>query len=111
MSYVAENRSWVTVGALALGAFVGSVMMTVGTVRVMNGQETSLFVSPSAVATRPGMELGATHVMNKGAKKMAANRPKKHRPSDRNRKPTEYPTWEEPASDYTVVAAAATRKP
>ena len=45
--------------------------------------------------------LNAKHVENKAARKAAANRPKKSRPSDINRKPTSYPTFEKPA-EYTI---------
>lgn len=46
--------------------------------------------------------LDAKHVNNKGAKKAAKRRPKKSRPSDINRKPVVYPSFEKPA-EYTIV--------
>ena len=50
--------------------------------------------------------LNAKHVQNKAARKAAHNRPKKHRPSDINRKPVVYPSFEKPA-EYTISDAAA----
>ena len=50
----------------------------------------------------------ANHVRPKGAKESRKNRPVKHRPSDKNRAPTNYPTVD-PASIppvYTVVSEA-----
>lgn len=49
--------------------------------------------------------LNAKHVQNKGAKKAAHNRPKKSRPSDVNRKPVVYPSFEKPA-EFTISDAA-----
>ena len=40
--------------------------------------------------------LDAKHVNNKAARKANHNRPRKSRPSDINRKPTDYPTWTNP---------------
>ncbi len=50
--------------------------------------------------------LDAKHVNNKAAKKAAHNRPKKSRPSDINRKPTVYPSFEKPA-EFTISDAPA----
>lgn len=50
--------------------------------------------------------LDAKHVQNKAAKKANHNRPKKSRPSDINRKPVVYPSFEKP-SEYTISDAAA----
>eukprot|EP00669_Euglena_mutabilis_P006914 TRINITY_DN2367_c0_g1_i1.p3 TRINITY_DN2367_c0_g1~~TRINITY_DN2367_c0_g1_i1.p3 ORF type:complete len:130 (+),score=36.19 TRINITY_DN2367_c0_g1_i1:32-391(+) len=76
------------------------------------GAEMSLFQALPALgsSTRLGMELGATHPRKKGAKKAADRRPKKSRPSDINRRPPVYPTWEEPAAEYTLIGAGADRK-
>ena len=49
--------------------------------------------------------LNAKHVQNKAAKKANKNRPRKSRPSDINRKPTNYPTFEKPA-EYSISDAA-----
>jgi hypothetical protein len=56
--------------------------------------------------------LDAKHVQKKAAKKHAHNRPRKSRPSDINRKPVVYPSFEKP-SEYTIsdaVAAPVTKK-
>ena len=45
---------------------------------------------------RRSTTLDAKHVNNKAAKKANHNRPRKSRPSDINRKPTNYPTWTSP---------------
>ena len=45
--------------------------------------------------------LDAKHANNKAAKKANHDRPRKSRPSDINRKPTNYPTWENPP-EYTI---------
>jgi len=45
-------------------------------------------------------------VQKKAARKAAHNRPKKSRPSDINRKPTIYPSFEKP-SEYSVSDAPA----
>jgi len=50
--------------------------------------------------------LDAKHVNNKAAKKAAHNRPKKSRPSDINRKPVVYPSFEKPA-EFTISDAPA----
>lgn len=50
--------------------------------------------------------LDAKHVQNKAARKANHNRPKKSRPSDINRKPVVYPSFEKP-SEYTISDAAA----
>ena len=50
--------------------------------------------------------MNAKHVNNKAAKKANHNRPKKSRPSDINRKPVVYPSFEKPA-EYTISDAAA----
>lgn len=65
----------------------------------------SAFVSsPGPVfGVRSGVCLSAKHVINKGARKSAANRPKKKRLSDINRKPTNYPPIVKPA-EYTIVS-------
>lgn len=52
------------------------------------------------------VSLNAKHVENKAARKAAANRPKKSRPSDINRKPVVYPSFEKPA-EYTISDATA----
>eukprot|EP00557_Chaetoceros_sp_GSL56_P000773 CAMPEP_0176498864 /NCGR_PEP_ID=MMETSP0200_2-20121128/12587_1 /TAXON_ID=947934 /ORGANISM="Chaetoceros sp., Strain GSL56" /LENGTH=89 /DNA_ID=CAMNT_0017897177 /DNA_START=108 /DNA_END=377 /DNA_ORIENTATION=- len=58
--------------------------------------------SPFGVIT----SLNAKHANNKGAKKAKHNRPRKSRPSDINRKPPVYPSFERP-SEYTISDAAA----
>mmetsp|Transcript_19755 Transcript_19755/g.29130 ORF Transcript_19755/g.29130 Transcript_19755/m.29130 type:complete len:89 (+) Transcript_19755:81-347(+) len=50
--------------------------------------------------------LDAKHVQKKAAKKSNHNRPRKSRPSDINRKPVVYPSFEKP-SEYTISDAAA----
>eukprot|EP00577_Skeletonema_sp_RCC1716_P031929 CAMPEP_0113389782 /NCGR_PEP_ID=MMETSP0013_2-20120614/9810_1 /TAXON_ID=2843 ORGANISM="Skeletonema costatum, Strain 1716" /NCGR_SAMPLE_ID=MMETSP0013_2 /ASSEMBLY_ACC=CAM_ASM_000158 /LENGTH=78 /DNA_ID=CAMNT_0000272881 /DNA_START=52 /DNA_END=288 /DNA_ORIENTATION=+ /assembly_acc=CAM_ASM_000158 len=60
----------------------------------------SAFV-PSVAPLRTSISLDAKHANNKAAKKAAHNRPKKSRPSDINRKPTNYPTWDSPP-EYTI---------
>lgn len=50
--------------------------------------------------------LDAKHVQNKAARKANHNRPKKSRPSDINRKPVVYPSFEKP-SEYTISDAPA----
>jgi hypothetical protein len=50
--------------------------------------------------------LDAKHVMNKAAKKANKNRPRKSRPSDINRKPVVYPSFESPP-EYTISDAPA----
>jgi len=45
-------------------------------------------------------------VNNKATKKAQHNRPRKSRPSDINRKPVVYPSFEKP-SEYTISDAAA----
>lgn len=50
--------------------------------------------------------LNAKHVQNKAARKANHNRPRKSRPSDINRKPVVYPSFEKP-SEYTISDAAA----
>jgi len=47
------------------------------------------------------LSLDAKHANNKAAKKANHDRPRKSRPSDINRKPVEYPTFEKP-SEYTI---------
>jgi len=49
----------------------------------------------------------AKHANNKAAKKANHNRPRKSRPSDINRKPVVYPTFDKPA-EYTISDAPAT---
>jgi hypothetical protein len=51
--------------------------------------------------------LNAKHVQKKATKKHADRRPKKSRPSDINRKPTNYPTFEKPA-EYSISDDAPT---
>merc|ERR1712087_14383 len=51
--------------------------------------------TPFAVG-RDSLCLDAKHVNNKAARKANHNRPRKSRPSDINRKPTNYPTWTNP---------------
>ena len=50
----------------------------------------------------------ANHVRPKGAKESRKNRPVKHRPSDKNRAPTNYPTVDPAAVPpvYTIVSEA-----
>mmetsp|Transcript_23005 Transcript_23005/g.32411 ORF Transcript_23005/g.32411 Transcript_23005/m.32411 type:complete len:92 (-) Transcript_23005:188-463(-) len=60
---------------------------------------------PFGVA-RNAICLEAKHVQKKAARKAAHNRPKKSRPSDINRKPTIYPSFEKP-SEYSVSDAPA----
>mmetsp|Transcript_2232 Transcript_2232/g.3177 ORF Transcript_2232/g.3177 Transcript_2232/m.3177 type:complete len:92 (-) Transcript_2232:190-465(-) len=50
--------------------------------------------------------LDAKHVQNKAARKANHNRPRKSRPSDINRKPVVYPSFEKPA-EYTISDAPA----
>jgi hypothetical protein len=52
------------------------------------------------------ISLNAKHVQNKAAKKANHNRPRKSRPSDINRKPVVYPSFEKPA-EYTISDAPA----
>lgn len=47
------------------------------------------------------VSLDAKHANDKAAKKANANRPRKSRPSDINRKPTNYPTFVKPP-EYTI---------
>eukprot|EP00571_Detonula_confervacea_P015742 CAMPEP_0172298048 /NCGR_PEP_ID=MMETSP1058-20130122/863_1 /TAXON_ID=83371 /ORGANISM="Detonula confervacea, Strain CCMP 353" /LENGTH=78 /DNA_ID=CAMNT_0013007279 /DNA_START=48 /DNA_END=284 /DNA_ORIENTATION=- len=56
---------------------------------------------PAAAPLRICVSLDAKHANNKAAKKSNADRPRKSRPSDINRKPTNYPTWESPP-EYTI---------
>lgn len=58
--------------------------------------------SSSLFGIRPDLCLDAKHVQKKGAKKAAHRRPKKSRPSDKFRAPTNYPTFVKP-EEYTVV--------
>mmetsp|Transcript_18475 Transcript_18475/g.25423 ORF Transcript_18475/g.25423 Transcript_18475/m.25423 type:complete len:97 (+) Transcript_18475:155-445(+) len=51
-----------------------------------------------------GVCLDAKHVNKKAAKRMHHRRPRKSRPSDINRKPTDYPTFEKPP-EYTITDA------
>ncbi|KAL7436139.1 hypothetical protein ACHAXH_005034 [Discostella pseudostelligera] len=60
----------------------------------------SAFV-PSVVPLRTCVSLEAKHANDKAAKKANANRPRKSRPSDIKRKPTNYPTWDKPP-EYTI---------
>mmetsp|Transcript_20082 Transcript_20082/g.43051 ORF Transcript_20082/g.43051 Transcript_20082/m.43051 type:complete len:80 (-) Transcript_20082:275-514(-) len=60
----------------------------------------SAFV-PSVAPIRTCLALDAKHANNKAAKKANHDRPRKSRPSDINRKPTNYPTWESPP-EYTI---------
>ncbi|KAL3804199.1 hypothetical protein HJC23_013718 [Cyclotella cryptica] len=46
--------------------------------------------------------LDAKHANNKAAKKSNHDHPRKSRPSDINRKPTNYPKWENPP-EYTIL--------
>eukprot|EP00578_Thalassiosira_sp_NH16_P014226 CAMPEP_0181111014 /NCGR_PEP_ID=MMETSP1071-20121207/19033_1 /TAXON_ID=35127 /ORGANISM="Thalassiosira sp., Strain NH16" /LENGTH=78 /DNA_ID=CAMNT_0023194847 /DNA_START=103 /DNA_END=339 /DNA_ORIENTATION=+ len=66
---------------------------------VVLASSASAFV-PS-VAPRTCVSLDAKHANNKAAKKANHDRPRKSRPSDINRKPTEYPTFEKPP-EYTI---------
>ncbi|KAL3772831.1 hypothetical protein ACHAW5_009508 [Stephanodiscus triporus] len=56
---------------------------------------------PSVVPLRTSVSLDAKHANDKAAKKANANRPRKSRPSDINRKPTNYPTFVKPP-EYTI---------
>ncbi|KAL3762286.1 hypothetical protein ACHAWU_000933 [Discostella pseudostelligera] len=47
------------------------------------------------------VSLDAKHANDKAAKKANANRPRKSRPSDIKRKPTNYPTFDKPP-EYTI---------
>mmetsp|Transcript_2971 Transcript_2971/g.6429 ORF Transcript_2971/g.6429 Transcript_2971/m.6429 type:complete len:80 (-) Transcript_2971:1455-1694(-) len=60
----------------------------------------SAFV-PASTPFRTCLSLDAKHANNKAAKKANHDRPRKSRPSDINRKPVEYPTFEKP-SEYTI---------
>ncbi|KAL3783690.1 hypothetical protein HJC23_000099 [Cyclotella cryptica] len=51
---------------------------------------------------RRRVSLNAKHANNKAAKKANHNRPRKSRPSDIHRKPTDYPTWVNPP-EYTII--------
>ena len=53
------------------------------------------------------LSLDAKHANNKGAKKASHDRPKKSRPSDINRKPVVYPTYDIPTSEYTILDTSA----
>jgi hypothetical protein len=59
-----------------------------------------IFVLPYQFSTR-SVALDAKHANDKAAKKANANRPRKSRPSDINRRPTSYPTWDKPP-EYTI---------
>mmetsp|Transcript_18881 Transcript_18881/g.24985 ORF Transcript_18881/g.24985 Transcript_18881/m.24985 type:complete len:96 (+) Transcript_18881:114-401(+) len=63
------------------------------------------FVPSSPSPFGVGVCLSAKHVQKKAAKRMHHRRPKKSRPSDINRKPTDYPTFEKPP-EYTISDAA-----
>eukprot|EP00667_Euglena_gracilis_P032720 EG_transcript_51022 len=92
-------------------AFLASFLLTTIAIGYFNdgAQQAQLFQPPAitSMQTRFPMELAATHPQKKGAKKAADRRPKKSRPSDINRKPPSYPTWEEPESEYTVIRKAS----
>ncbi|KAL7486456.1 hypothetical protein ACHAW6_012055 [Cyclotella cf. meneghiniana] len=57
---------------------------------------------PSISSVRTCLSLHAKHANNKAAKKANHNRPRKSRPSDIHRKPTDYPTWVNPP-EYTII--------
>mmetsp|Transcript_4177 Transcript_4177/g.8065 ORF Transcript_4177/g.8065 Transcript_4177/m.8065 type:complete len:82 (-) Transcript_4177:82-327(-) len=63
---------------------------------------TSAFAPPT-FGIRTEVCLSAKHVNKKGAKKAAADRPKKSRLSDINRKPTNYAPIVKPP-EYTIAA-------
>ena len=60
-----------------------------------------LFYPSQTKPTANSVSLDAKHANNKAAKKANHDRPRKSRPSDINRKPTNYPTWENPP-EYTI---------
>eukprot|EP00613_Pedinella_sp_CCMP2098_P026880 CAMPEP_0171711390 /NCGR_PEP_ID=MMETSP0991-20121206/16538_1 /TAXON_ID=483369 /ORGANISM="non described non described, Strain CCMP2098" /LENGTH=71 /DNA_ID=CAMNT_0012301665 /DNA_START=20 /DNA_END=235 /DNA_ORIENTATION=+ len=62
---------------------------------------------PSSVVSTRDLTLSAHHVMNKGTKKHVKNRPKKHRKSDVNRKPTSYEALPTPPPEWTVIEGSA----
>eukprot|EP00984_Skeletonema_dohrnii_P018314 scaffold8530_cov154-Skeletonema_dohrnii-CCMP3373.AAC.5 len=74
---------------------------------LLTGQQNGCFATETRSIENEAPELqftislDAKHANNKAAKKAAHNRPKKSRPSDINRKPTNYPTWESPP-EYTI---------
>ena len=106
----AESHEWLVTAALATAGFFGSLVLTMGVIGHANDGASlvSAYVTPST-ATRPGMQLDATHVQRKHAKAFNYDRPKKRRPSDRNRKPPVYPAIEEPETEYTVLSRGADR--
>lgn len=61
----------------------------------------SAFV-PAGAPLRTGVSLDAKHVNNKAARKANHDRPRKSRPSDINRAPTNYPELPPPPPEYTI---------
>merc|ERR1711862_384898 len=57
---------------------------------------------PTGVHIRPSFSLDAKHVQKKATKKANRNRPRKSRPSDINRKPTNYNVII-PPPEYTII--------
>eukprot|EP01082_Thalassiosira_pseudonana_P003389 g3662.t1 g3662 contig12:2516683-2517639(+) len=70
---------------------------------VLLASSTMAFMPSVTVPVRTcNVSLDAKHANNKAAKKAAHDRPKKSRPSDINRKPVVYPSFESPP-EYTIV--------
>eukprot|EP00670_Eutreptiella_braarudii_P006307 CAMPEP_0174279968 /NCGR_PEP_ID=MMETSP0809-20121228/265_1 /TAXON_ID=73025 ORGANISM="Eutreptiella gymnastica-like, Strain CCMP1594" /NCGR_SAMPLE_ID=MMETSP0809 /ASSEMBLY_ACC=CAM_ASM_000658 /LENGTH=72 /DNA_ID=CAMNT_0015372615 /DNA_START=13 /DNA_END=228 /DNA_ORIENTATION=+ len=59
----AQSHEWLVTAALATAGFFGSLVLTMGVVGHANNGAgaVSAYVAP-ATATRPGMQLDATHV-------------------------------------------------